>query len=182
MKIVLKLSILYVLIQFSGCYSGGGQSEITGVHYDETKNITTYIKIPFGNMEIPGKWKQGKMDYVSRSQYLISDDSEIIGVSISGERQYSFYNDSIKGKRFPKAHFEWESKYMKDTLNAKVSLLKIDSASGSILWEVELKEAKNLFFLYDKNERFYNIKYVVTKSKTESRGISLLHEIYAMNN
>lgn len=134
-------------------------SALTGVHYDEQKNTTTLILIPYGGVTIPGKWKDKGEYAVSRQHYFTSEDSGItLAVTKNPRNIYPFNQKQYTDNEFTRRFVAWDTAYFHES-GKPTQIIADSSDKGFILFHVSHPQqpSANSTFLYGaKNGICYN--------------------------
>lgn len=179
-KCYLFLSVLALLIS---CISQR-QSVITSVNYDEKKNVTTYLVLPYGSAELPGKWAEYRYISESNQQVLINADSIRVALAFNRYNGYEFNTDGAKkGFEFVKAFYDWESTYFRDTHRLQSTIIEQDTARNFIVWRL-FGTASNggvldtYFLIGEKNGNVSNFSIMVTKKWETQRKIQFVKDLF----
>ena len=104
------MRILYCLLfatVLCGCASQRAVSTIVSIDYDAKKDITSYMVLPYGSVDIPGKWTKGGYNSSSKQQFFMNNDSISIAVGLGAVDKYEFnYNGKLNGLAFLNAFYE----------------------------------------------------------------------------
>ena len=87
-------------------------STIESVNFDQKKNATTYMVIPFGTVNLKGKWEEVKFNNVSKQKTFINADSIKMLVCINDCKNYEFNSDrKATNEKFIERFYNWEKEY-----------------------------------------------------------------------
>ncbi|MRJ08742.1 hypothetical protein EDL99_07670 [Ornithobacterium rhinotracheale] len=184
-KIIFKsFVVVAILVFFVGCFSPKSAiSTIVGVDYIEKKNATQYMVFPYGNVFIPGKWKETRYFNHSRQQYFENENGNEISISFGPINKIEFNQDgSKKGFDFLKAYFEWEKEYFTNRVKVDVKLIEENPNDNYLIFQIYKKEdgrvkVNNYFFITEKHNTFYNFSAQVLKDWNQEQAINFLKEI-----
>lgn len=156
---------------------------LVGVEYNEIKDETDYIVIPYGSVTVPGKWRKTNYNTVSRQQFFQNSDSLIIAIAFSRFDKYEFNIDGEnKGLDFVKAYYEWDSKYFVDEHRLRRKEMKIDNANGFMTYrvfgQIEKEEFDTYFLIGEKNGIITNISISNTDKWTESKKLTFMENLF----
>ena len=150
------ITLLFLVLSISSCKTAG-TSMLIGDSYDEKKDETTLMLLPYGNITLPKKWI--KTDYLasSRQHFFINNDSTTISVAKNLREKYSFYNPNQSDKEFVTEFVKWDSDYWKEQ-GLNVMIIDDQANQDYILWQAKNKERNiNTIFLFGvKNKFAYN--------------------------
>ena len=85
----LFIFLLSIIVLISSCASQAS-STIVGSNYDAKNDVTTYFVIPYGSVDLPGKWEKGTYYSTARQQYFTNLDSVTISISFGPWNKYEF--------------------------------------------------------------------------------------------
>ena len=170
--------VLIVAI-FSSCGSAKMYtSTIVGGDYDAAKDITSYYVIPYGQVNLPGKWEKGDFDNNSMQQFFHNQDSVVVAVSFGPCNKYEFNKDgALKGYEFVEAYYKWDSEYFV-SYGLECKLLESDKSKHYIIYRVFGNGYNSYFLLGEKNGNANNISVQSANKWTESEKIQFLKNLY----
>jgi|GEM_PF-429609 len=186
MKTTNKIVPLILLIVLTSCIGPKATSTqpistITSSNYDEKTNFTTYSKLPFGSISMPGEWTKSSYNQNSRQQFFKNEDDVSTAIAINKASSYSFYNSNMNSNQIVKEFYEWDSKYLADNIQGSRSIIKIDNDNHFIIWKLvannEQHNLNNYYLFGSENGIIFNL-YVATDDWTEEQKIEYLVRAY----
>ena len=121
---------------FASCSSTKSTSVIVGGDYDATKDVTTYMVFPYGDVELPGKWDKSQYSQSSHQQFFINQDSVIVAVSFAPYNKYEFnFDGALKGADFLLAYHKWEADFFQEQ-GLECPLIEMDSTNNYIIYKI----------------------------------------------
>jgi hypothetical protein len=156
-------------------------SIIESNHYDAKTNQTTFVKIPFGNISIPGKWTKISYNRVSRQHNFMNADSILTAVSINKASSYTFYKPNLTSNEIVKEYYEWDSKFLADTIKGNRTVIKQDTVNHYILWQLTADNEKhrlNNHFLFGCENGILFTVYISTEKWTNQQKVAFLETVY----
>lgn len=177
MKRHLFFTTLIILI-ISSCGTTKQISTLHGDSYDETADKTTYILVPYGNVEIPGKWKRTTYNQVSRQQFFTNTDSATIAIAKNPKEKYPFYIETKADSVLVTDFYKWDSEYW-EKQGLKVTKLKESDSENFIIWQAIGNDVNNVFLFGINNNLMIN--YMVSAKWTNERKIDFLTKLYLEN-
>lgn len=156
-------------------------SAIESNNYDNKTNQTTFYKIPFGNISIPGKWTKTSYNQVSRQHNFRNADSVLTAVAINQATSYPFYKPNMTSNNIVKEFYEWDSKYLADNVNGNRTIIKQDTVNHFILWQITADNDKykidNHYLFGCENGIIFTV-FVATNKWTNEQKIEHLQTVY----
>ena len=146
-RLFAALMFVFSVVGFYSCSAPKAISTITGTNYDKRKDMTTYMVLPYGSVHMPGMWTEDSYNSKSRQQFFKSKGPATLSVAIGAANKMEFNTSGLKGYKFAKAYYEWESQYQREQLHQQVELIKDDSVNKYILWRVH-SDNVNTFQLF----------------------------------
>jgi hypothetical protein len=158
-------------------------STLVGCNYDESKNQTDYLVLPYGSVSIPGKWEKTHYNSVSGQQFFTNSDSVRIAIGFTRFDQYEFNSDgSKKGNDFLQAFYEWESDYFVYTFGLYTQQMETNKISNYILYRLYGSanggEFDTYFLVGEKNGIVSNFSVTDTDKWTVEARIEFLKGLY----
>ena len=135
-KPIFILIAIHALYLLAGCSSQRKIVTITSCKYDERTGKTTYMVLPYGSANIPGKWMERRYNAASRQQFFRNSDSTELSVAMGPANKMEFYQPGLTNYAFAEGYYEWESAYQRTNLRQKTELIMADSANNYLLWLV----------------------------------------------
>lgn len=142
---VITLTAFIFLCALCSCHRRMAPT-ITAGEYNEQRNQTDYVVMPYGSVSLPGKWTHGRYRKESRQQYFTNSDSTVVTIAFGPCDKLGFPTGGVQGYEFVKLYYQWESKYQVEILNQKIKVITADSANKYMIWEV-YGENVNQFYL-----------------------------------
>ena len=133
-----KLATLFTVIVaflFSGCHRRMAPT-ITAGSYNDKRNETDYVVLPYGSVSLPGKWTHGRYSKESRQQYFSNADSTVLSVAFGPCDKLGFPTNGAQGYDFVKLYYKWEGKYQEEILHRQMKLITADSVNKYMLWQL----------------------------------------------
>lgn len=132
-------------------------STVTSFDYSKKKKQTVYAVVPFGNVTLPGKWKQQHYDNISKQQWISNvQDSLLIAVSLVPCDRFEFNEKGTKtGFDFVKAYYDWEADYFVKESGLNATLIEEDSTKSYRIMHVfgdSQGKRKDVYILLAANE------------------------------
>jgi hypothetical protein len=124
--------------------------------YNPQNNITTLTALPYGNIDIPGRW--AKTGYVGSSgqHFFKNSDLTVIAVGKLPQTKIPSYQKSKTNYENVYAFYKWDSEYFKNKKGYEVREIKNDEDNCFVLWDIEKGETRYIFIFGLKNGMFYN--------------------------
>jgi len=170
--------LIFLALILSSCGSTKQTSTLIGDSYDEATNKTTLILVPYGNVDIPGKWTRTNYNQVSRQQFFVNYDSATIAIAKSPKEKYPFFEETKEDFRLVFDFYKWDSEYWVQQ-GLTETKIKENKTDNYIIWQITGEKVNNLFLFGLKNNLIIN--YMVSSDWTESKKIDFLTDLY-MNN
>ena len=151
---------------------------IYGDNYDAKKNVTSITILPYGGVDVPGKWIKTSENKISHQHFFLGPDSTTFAVALNQWDKYEFYSNEITPDNFLQKFYEWESDYFKKQTNGQARIVKEDKAKHFIIWNLTRPPGLNEYFLFGlKGKVAYNL-YLGSDHWDETKQIELLEKIY----
>jgi len=179
-KAFLFLIIISIL---TNCASQKYSSTIVGGEYNEVKDVTNYFVFPYGSVSLPGKWEKTNYNSISKQQFFVNQDSQIIAIAFGRYDNYEFNKDgSYSGYSFVEKFYEWDSKYFVDTYMLKRQPIVNDSINNFFIYrifgEIEKVNIDTYYLIGEKNGNTSNFSISVSNKWTENEKINFLEKIF----
>jgi len=171
--------LFFFSLTLTGCFPTQSTSVLTTVTYDEKSNKTTYIIVPYGNVDIPGKWTKDNYIQISRQQYFINSDSTTLAIAKNPKQKYPFYSDTKTDFELVKDFYKWDADYWVGQ-GLKESNLKENKEKNYVVWKVFGNKIENIFLYGLKNGLIINYM-ISTDSWNEIKIIDFLEQLYNEN-
>ena len=156
-------------------------SIIVSDYYDEKQDQTTYMKLPYGSLTLPGQWTKTSLNKISGQQNFKSKDSLSTALLINQTSSYPFYVKGMSSNEFLKAFYEWDSKYFIDNIKANCKIIKQDTINHFIIWEIIAHNDKynieNQYLFGCENGIVYTVFAPTTKLTLEQK-INFIESVY----
>lgn len=176
MKNWIAISLLLPIL--IGC-STTKTSMLIGDTYDKEKDETSLILMPYGNINIPGKWTKTQYNEVSRQHFFINQDSVSIAVTKNPQNKYPFYESDMNEKQFIDKFFDWEKGYYQKQGYA-LTKLNEESEVNYIIWTASGKDANTIFLFGAKDKFCYNFSIFKSMWNEETK-IEFLKSLFERN-
>ncbi|MPL55102.1 hypothetical protein SDC9_00569 [bioreactor metagenome] len=157
----MKNSVIFtiVTILFLHFFSCQSTKTITliGNSYDEKTNKTILTLIPYGNIQIPGKWKKANYNEISRQHFFQNENGKSIAITKNPINKYPFFKENLSNKDLVNDFVKWDLEYWK-TKGIETKILSDESDKGYIIWEAKNEKSKSttIFLFGLKNSLAYN--------------------------
>jgi len=135
MKPTINILFVFILAIVTSCLAPKVVSTIESNYYDNKTNHTTFSKIPFGSISIPGKWTKVSYNQVSGQHNFKNADSIFSAVAINRASLYPFYKPKMTSNEIVKDMYEWDSNYWVTQTNGNRKTLKQDTTNHFIIWK-----------------------------------------------
>ena len=116
-KTVLQKNIILLtllILALTGCSTSSKTTTIVGGEYDEKKDVTNYFVLPYGSVELPGKWEKTTYYRTARQQFFSNQDSAVIAIAFAPHNSFEFNGSgALQGFDLVKAYTQWEGDYFK---------------------------------------------------------------------
>lgn len=180
LNLILPFIILGLLLTSCGTTN---TSVITGSDFNENTNTTNYFVLPYGSVDIPGKWNKAHYNSVSNQQFFVNNDSIEIAVSFNRYDKIEFNADgSKKGFECVKGFYEWDSQYMVETYGLKRELIESDSSKLYLIFRIfgesGAKVYNSYFLIGEKSGNISNMSISHTKKWDEDEKTSFLKKLF----
>jgi hypothetical protein len=174
-----QLSLITIIILLiSSCGTSRQTSILHGDSYDETTDNTTYILIPYGNVNIPGKWERTTYNQVSGQQFFTNANSASIAIAKTPKEKYSFYLETKNDSELVSDFYKWDSDYL-EKQGLRITKLHEIETENFIIWQAIGEDINNVFLFGIKNNLLIN--YMVSAKWTDERKIEFLTNLYRQN-
>jgi hypothetical protein len=180
MKLTIKTFLIFIIALLTSCMTSKYVSTIESINYDDKTNQTTFNKLPYGSISIPdGKWTKVSYNEISGQYNFKNVDSVFCAVLINTASGYPFYKPKMTSNEIVKAMYEWDSKYWAEQTGAKTSLLKQDTTSHSLIWQISIDKYKadNYYLIGSENGIIFTIM-VDTKKWDLAQKTIFLETVY----
>lgn len=177
MNRLISLITLFILI-ISSCATTKDSSTMHGESYDEKTNTTTYILIPYGNVEIPGKWKRTTLNKVSRQQFFVNNDSTTLAVAKGPIEKYPFYDEKREGFDVVNDFYVWDSEYWVEQ-GYSASIIEENKTENYIVWQIQGDGVDNIFLFGLKKNLIIN--YMISSKWSKQDKVDFLIDLYKDN-
>lgn len=147
--------------------------------YSEKKDMTTLTMLPYGSIEIPGKWDKVYYNESSRQHYFKNSDSVGIAITKNPMKNYPFFEEGMKAKDFSKAWYTWEEEHY-SSKGIQIEQLKSNEEAGYVIWKATAERTNNIFLYGVKKNMAYNLGSVDDRWPEEER-IAFLEALWKKN-
>ena len=172
------LSILLIAAILVSCRASQTTMLISD-SYDETKDMTSLMLFPYGNINIPGKWTKTSYNETSKQHYFRNDDdSTSIAVTMNPMNKYPFHSDSLTYEAWVTEFYKWESEYYRNQ-GYTTEILKSDNFAKFLIWKITGENVNTVFLFGCKGG--YAINYAVFTNLSDNQRISFLTQLYEHN-
>ncbi len=181
MKLINKISHILLLAIVTSCMAPKAISTIESNIYDDKINQTTFSKLPFGSLSIPGKWTKFSYNQVSGQHNFKNLDSVMTAVAINRASSYSFYKPKMTSNDVVMAFYEWDSKYLADNIGGNRTIIKQDTVNHFIIWQITADNEKykiNNHYLFGSENGIIFTVFVTTKKWTDEKKVEHLETVY----
>jgi len=176
-----KIIHLFILTIVTSCMAPKAISTIESNNYDDKANQTTFTKLPFGSISIPGKWTKVSYNQVSRQHNFKNADSVLTAVAINQSSSYPFYKLNMTSNEVVKEFYEWDSKYLAENINGKRTIIKQDTVNQFIVWQITADNEKykvdNHYLFGSENGIIFTV-FISTKKWTNEQKVEYLQTVY----
>ncbi|MEQ8908708.1 MAG: hypothetical protein RIC95_05920 [Vicingaceae bacterium] len=171
------LLILFLLgASLSACYQSY-RSVLVADSYNEEENLSTLTLIPYGEINIPGKWKKTHYNESSSQHYFDNEDSVTLAVTLNPQENYSFYTKSMNDSSFVSAFYQWEKSYFE---KQGVQIKKLEQGNNYIIWSAKAEGVNSVFLYGSKRNIAYNLGFLDNLWEDKKR-ISFLKKLFENN-
>lgn len=147
--------------------------------YDAEKNQTVLMVMPYGNIELPGKWTKTSYNEVSRQHFFTDGDSTTVAVAKQPREKYPFYSSAQNDAEFVRAFHTWDADHW-SAQGMTTTLLEDRAADGYIVWQVTGEGVNTIFLFGSKSAYAYNFSVSSTKW-SDAEAQRFLAELYGSN-
>lgn len=168
----------FLILLFVSCGTTKQTSILHGDSYDETTGKTTYILVPYGNVEIKGKWKRTNYNQISRQQFFTNNDSATIAIAKNYKEKYPFYSENKQDFELVNDFYKWDSEYYSKQ-GYKVEILEENKIENYIIWQITSEKADNVFLFGLQNNLIIN--YMVSSNWKIKEKLDFLSDMYRGN-
>jgi len=104
------------------------------------------IILPYGNINIPDRWKKTDYNPVSKQYFFRNSDSTTIAIAKNPKEKYPFYKADQSDKIFIAEFVKWDAEYW-EKQGMENKILTDNSDQGYTTWQV-LKNDVNTILLF----------------------------------
>jgi hypothetical protein len=169
------------LALFSSCTAPRAISTIESDFYEAKTNKTTFTKLPFGSISMPGKWTKVSYNAVSKQHNFKNADSILTAVAINRASSYPFYKAGMSSNELVKALYEWDSQYLAEKTRGSRSIVLQDTVEQYIIWQIIGKYDKfdidNHYLFGSENGIIFTV-FIGTAKWTNEQKIDYLRSVY----
>ena len=123
--------------------------------YDKDADKTTLTLIPYGNIDLPGRWTKTKYNEISRQHFFVNSDSTSIAVTKNPQEKYPFYKETMTDKEFAEEFYKWEHDFYSEQ-GFKIERLTSENEQNYVIWKAVGSGANTTFLYGAKNKYAYN--------------------------
>ncbi len=155
-------------------------STIESNSYDDKINQTTFNKLPFGSIGIPGKWTKVSYNQVSGQHNFTNADSIFTAVAINRASSYPFYKRNMNSNETVKEFYEWDSQYLVGQINGERTIVKQDTTNHFIVWHIKAENKYNIdnHYLFGCENGIIFTVFIDTKKWSEQQKVNFLETVY----
>lgn len=173
--------ILFSLAALMNSCATQATSTIVGCNYKTDKDVTHYFVLPYGEVELPGKWEKENYNQVSRQQFFKNQEDVSVAIALGATNKYEFNQDgALKGYDFVNAFYEWEAKYFEDN-GIKSQIIETDKENNLIIFRLFGQygdQVVNTYFLLrEKNGFISNFSIYSAKNWDENQKVAFLKSL-----
>lgn len=174
--------LVILVTTITSCVSSRN-STIVSTNYDETKNETEYIVLPYGKVSLDGKWEKTHYNSVSKQQFFKNKDSVLLAIAFVKSNNYEFnLKGSHTGFEFVKAFYEWDSKYFVETHGLEREVIEENNTNNYMIYRIYEntdKEGFDTYFLIgERNGNASKFSISITEKLTPLEKVQFLKTIY----
>lgn len=150
---------------------------IVADNYNLKEDITTLTLLPYGKIDIPGKWTKTTYNQTSKQHFFIDKDSTSIAVTKNLQEKYPFYSGTMTDGQFSENFFEWEKEFYEK------QGFKIDkkmSGDNFVIWTANENNANTTFLYGAKNKFAYNFA-IYTDNWSDEQQVEFLINLFNNN-
>lgn len=150
------LLLFFFLSVFSSCYKSY-QNLLVADSYNENTNQSNLSIIPYGQINIPGKWEKTHYNQNSRQYHFDNEDSVTLAVTLNPQDKYSFYLKNMTDSSFVRAFYKWEKDYYE---KQGVKINKVEEAKNYLIWTAQAEGVHSMFLFGSKKGIVYNLGFL----------------------
>ncbi|MFA7446722.1 MAG: hypothetical protein WCY89_12320 [Flavobacteriaceae bacterium] len=175
-----KIFLGLFLFVFISCKTNK-TSMLISDNYDESKNQTTLMLFPYGNIVFPDKWTKTDFNQSSKQHIFTNNNSTTLAIAKNPKEKYPFFKTELTDKEFVADFVQWDSEYWRNQ-GITVSIINDQSDNGYILWKAtnEEKSINTIFLFGAKNDFGYNFS-VASETWSEEKIKDFLIDLYINN-
>lgn len=167
-----------VMSLWSACASTRTSSVIAD-RYDASTDRTELIVVPYGTVNLPGKWTKLSYDAASRQHFFTNVDSVVVAVAKQPKEKYPFYSKEQSDVQFISEFHKWEADYWTGQ-GLSTRVVEDRSADGVIIWKVIGEQVNTTFLFGAKGNYAYNLS-VSAGAWDDGTTQQFLKDLYASN-
>ncbi|NOT73944.1 MAG: hypothetical protein HOP08_03380 [Cyclobacteriaceae bacterium] len=163
MRSVKNLLIIFLGAILLSCSSTRSISILYSDSYDETKDQTSVMILPFGTVKVQGQWKKVKENHVSGQYFFDGPDSVGIAIALQPWDRYEFShnNPEVTPQNFVRKFYEWDANYLKEKTGGQLRIVKEDEQKGYLIWSLSNGPIPQDYFLFGlKGNIAYNLEII----------------------
>ncbi len=142
-------------------------------------NTTTILNTDYGEVRIPGLWKEVSYEENSKQRFLKNDEGVIMGVALNPMKLYSFYSPYMNKFEVVSEFFKWEFDYRVGA-GFKSSKIKENTTDNYIIWKFTENGIDNVF-LYGAKSKLLTNYLIYTDQWSEQKKIDFLENTNSLN-
>ncbi len=147
--------------------------------FDEGTNKTTLTLVPYGNIEIPGKWAKSSYNEVSKQHFFKDAEQTSLAVAKNPQSKFPFFTEGMSDMEFSTSFFKWEKEHY-EKQGFKIEELEQITNEDFVLWKATENSANTIFLYGSKNGFAYNFA-LFTDNWTDDQRIEFLAALYESN-
>ena len=178
MKRSRKLFLLAFLVIGNCVFAQKATSTIVSDKYDPKKDVTEFMKFPFGSVSLPGKWTRTTYNAVSGQYNFTNTDSVSVAVALNRAAQYPFYKKEMTADQFVQAMYEWDSDYLTQKINGKDTVITRDTVNHFITWRITNGEGINNHNLFGYENGVVFTVMVATEKWPDEKKVKFAETVY----
>lgn len=153
--------MVLLAVLFLSCASNKNTSSVLySDNYDKNKDETSLMIFPYGQVTIPGKWRQTRYSPISGQYFFSRGDATQFAVALQPWDQYEFSQDNpeVNRENFVRKFYEWDGSYLKEVTKGQLRIIDENKEKNYLLWSLKKGDGSNDYFLYGlKGNVAYNL-------------------------
>src|SRR5690606_824847 len=143
--------MVLLAVLFLSCASNKNTSSVLySDNYDKNKDETSVMIFPYGQVTIPGKWRQTRYSPISGQYFFSRGDATQFAVALQPWDQYEFSQDNpeVNRENFVRKFYEWDGSYLKEGTKGQLRIIDENKEKNYLLWSLKKGDGSNDYFLY----------------------------------